>query len=475
MKQLRWVWILGITAVLLIGIFIIVDMRSDKKEAEKRIGDPKQLFQFDGANATKVTVKNEEGVFSFRWNTEQYTWEQTEGDAFHVNSYVIAAMVNYASNLKSLKTVAFDCQDTSVYGFADPIRLDIYTTETGDSNPYTILIGDCTPTYDAYYAMVEGSNDVYTIDYNSGTVFCSSKNAMKNTYLFDTTATQVNYCKIERDGKVAMEIVRNSDLAWELVQPAGFSTAKAAMDELADTIVHETVDSFVEDNPKDLSVYGLDHPNTKIWLKGTNGPKELEEEIWIGDACSDHEYETNVYGYFVRTKQVFSITRASVAFSQNDISTLLIPYCIDVSIDDLDSVDLDMGELYDIKTTLTMDNAKEQFMLDDIDIDNIYDDSISSLYMTFYRSISFLRFSDIDLEGKPDPEKEPAIRIVYHFRDGSEKALTFVEKEKNVYYLLINGEYSKQTVRLINFTDSSCIVPCYNALVQALRTKGFDV
>ena len=103
MKQLRWVWILGIAAVLLIGIFIVVDMKSDKKEAEKHIGEAKQLFQFDGAEATKLTIQNEEGVFSFRWNDVKYTWEQAEGDPFHVNSYVIAAMVNYASNLKSLK------------------------------------------------------------------------------------------------------------------------------------------------------------------------------------------------------------------------------------------------------------------------------------------------------------------------------------------------------------------------------------
>ena len=39
MKQLRWVWILGIAAVLLIGIFIVVDMKSDKREAEKHIGE----------------------------------------------------------------------------------------------------------------------------------------------------------------------------------------------------------------------------------------------------------------------------------------------------------------------------------------------------------------------------------------------------------------------------------------------------
>ena len=474
MKQLRWVWILGIAAVLLIGIFIVVDMKSDKREAEKHIGEAKQLFQFDGAEATKLTIQNEEGVFSFRWNDVKYTWEQAEGDPFHVNSYVIAAMVNYASNLKSLKTVAFDCKDTAVYGFTDPVRLQIYTSQTGDSNPYTVYIGDPTPTYDAYYAMVEGSDDVFTIDYNSGTVFCSSKNAMKNTYLFDTTATQVTYCKVERDGKVTMELQKDSDLVWHLVQPEGFTPAKASVDELTDNIVHENVEAFVEDDPADLSVYGLDHPHTKIWLKGTDGPDPLEEEIWIGDLCSDHENETEVYGYFVSSKQVFRIKRASVSFSQNDVSSLLLPYCLEVSIDDLNSVDIDMGELYDIKATLGMDNAKGQYTFNDIDIDNIYDDSISTLYMTLYRSIAFLRFSELDTESKPDPEKEPAITITYHYRDGSETKLTFVEKESNNFYMLNNGNYTGMTVRLANFNGSSCIVPNYNALVQALKQKGID-
>ena len=42
MKQLRWIWALGIAAVVLIGIFIIVDINSDKRDKAKHIGDGKQ-------------------------------------------------------------------------------------------------------------------------------------------------------------------------------------------------------------------------------------------------------------------------------------------------------------------------------------------------------------------------------------------------------------------------------------------------
>ena len=285
MKQLRWIWILGIAAVLLIGIFIVVDINSDKKEKAKHIGDAKQLLQIDTSKITHMSLKNEEGTFGFKWDDTNQTWVQTEGDPFNVNPYVISAIVNYASHLESIKTVAFDSKDKAVYGFNDPIEIRIFTTDTDDEHPYIINVGDNTPTYDAYYAMIGGSDEIYTIDYNSGTIFCSSKNAMKDAYLFNTTASQVSYIRVEKNGKTEFEIGRDSERAWQLLEPAGFSLAKAYVDELSDDIVHITVDSFVEDNPADLAKYGLDKPDRKVFRRRSG---------------SAHRYPTT------RTKPIFT-------------------------------------------------------------------------------------------------------------------------------------------------------------------------
>lgn len=471
MKQLRWVWALGIAAVVLIGIFVIVDISSNKKEKAKHIGDGKQLLQFDESKADGITLKNEDGTFSFSWDETDGRWMQTAGDPFRTNSYAIAAIISYASHLESLKTVAFDSSSKDVYGFTDPIEIRISTTDTDEKHPYIIYVGDNTPTYDAYYAMIDGSDEIYTIDYNSGSVFCASKNALKNMYLFDTTASQVSYIRIEKQGESPVEIERDSERAWQILQPKGFSPAKAYVDDLADEIVHLSLTSFVEEKPADLSQYGLDKPYAKVWLKGTDGSKQLEEEIWFGNAVSDHENETNIYGYFASNKQVFSITRSEASFADTTVKSLVMPYCTEIDLNDLDTVTIDMGEVYDLNAVLTADIENSKYRFNDTDISDMYDDNMNKLFTNLLRAICNLSFTEIELDGKPDPDAEPAITITYKFRDHTERKLAFVEKAKNDYYLLTDGVYSGMTVRLNQFTASSSVTPSYEELMQALKDK----
>ena len=251
--------------------------------------------------------------------------------------------------MKSLKTVAFDCDKTSVYGFDDPITIKVYTTDTDQEHPYVLYVGDSTPTYDSYYAMLDGSNDVYTIDYNSGTVFCSNRNSLKNRYLFDTSSALINYYKVEKDDKLVLECRRKKeDNLWEMLQPGTFRLSDASMNDLMDVIIRVQIAGFVEDNPEDLSQYGLDPPHTKVWLKAGSGDTVMDEELWFGDMISSNESETQIYGYYANSKQVFRINRSETSFADEKLISLMYPYCVEPDIEALEKVEIDMGDVHDL-------------------------------------------------------------------------------------------------------------------------------
>ena len=469
MKQLRWIWILGAAAVLLTVLFIVVDRRSKQQEEKAHVGDAKQLLQIDPDAVTDIELNNEEGKTVFTWNGTARTWEISEGDKFNVNVYAVSAICNYACALKSLKTVAFDCQNTDVYGFQDPISVKIYTTDTGKEHPYIIYVGDATPTYDAYYAMIDGSNDVYTIDYNSGTVFCSTLNSLKNRYLFDTSTSLVNYYKVEQDGETKIEIRKNSDNLWEMLQPAAFPLSDSDVSEMMNSIVRVQIDAYLEKDPADLAQYGLDKPHTKLWLEGTLGDIDMKEEIWFGDMVTSNEAETQIYGYYANSKQLFRINRAEVSFTEQDITTLMYPYCVEPDIRELKSVEIDMGSYYDLHETLYLDYANGQYSLGDIDITAKNDENIMQLYQTLYRTIATLKFSEVHLDEQPDMEKEPAMQIIYTEQKGGKTTLDFIEKGTNDFYLVKNGTYTGLTVRLNRFTSSGSITDRYQMLLAALK------
>lgn len=463
MKQLRWIAALAAAAVLLGVIFIIVDQRSKKKEEQKKLGESKTLFSFNGENTRRIDLENEEGHFIFDWDSSELRWKVVSDDDFEPNGYALSAIVNYFSTLNSVRTIEFDCKNTAVYGFDHPVTLKLTTTETDNDNPYVLYVGDPTPTYDAYYAMLDGSDDVYTIDYNSGSVFCAAKDMLKDRYIFFTTVSQVSYYKVEREGEVTLELERDGDYLWQVKQPAGFQPNETNLTSLLDTATRVQVTSFVEETTEGLEKYGLDHPRTKLWLRGMNRDQKLAREIWLGNSMN----ETEVYGYLTESKQVVTIALADTSFTEIPATSVLSTACLaDTDFAAFSGIEIDMGDVYDMKETLTFDSKAQEYQLGETKISKSSRETVS-LFINYARSLINLRFTELDLDTKPDPEAEPVIRIRYSYSDGRTTELTFIEKEKNLFYLMRDGVYAGAVVRLNEFSSTGSVIESYTALKNA--------
>lgn len=466
MKLHRWILALVIAAAALTAVFIVVDKRSQEKERKSKIGGPKQLFSVDASTVERITIDNEEGTFSFLWNEDAHQWVLDSEEQYELDTNAVSAICTQFCSLRSEKTVAFDCQDTAPFGFDDPVTIRLYTTETGDSNPYLLYVGSNTPTYDSYYAMTEASDDVYTINYTAGSIFCVAKDTLKTKFLFDTYGSQVSYYRCETDGILPTEIRRAEDGSWTMTKPAQLTVFKANADNLMETVVRVTLESYVEENPADLAKYGLDKPWSKLWLKGNHDGRPMEEEVWFGSEVTENADEASLYGYFVKNKQVFTIGRAMCSFIRNTPNDLILPYCFNVNIEELNSVEIDMGSVYNMKETLSLDYENSKYALSGREISEDNSDLLEK-FQNYYRTISNLAFSDLALDA--EPEGEPEITIVYHLRKGLPVTLGFVPLESNNYALMKNGAYTGQTVRLNRFTASGSIVPAYEELKKALN------
>lgn len=467
MKPIRWIIALAIAAATLCIVYFVVDRSVSERETKEQAGGAKSLFSFDGNTISRVTLENEEGYFAFDWDSVNSTWKLVSAEQFNFNTYAISTICNYFCALSSEKTVVFDCQNTDIYGFDDPVTLKVYTSDRGEDNPYTLYVGDNTPTYDAYYAMTPDSNDVYTIGYTQGSIFCAAKDMLKNLYLFDTYSTLVNYFELVNGDVTTLILERDNDSLWQMQAPKAFPVYNSAVTNLMDTLVRVQVDSFEAENPSDLAQYGLDDPKYRLKVGGIINSETVNREIWFGDMISDAADETQMYGYFADSKQVFTITAADVSFLDDATIDYILPYCVDVSIDDLSKVEIDMGDVYDLHETLYLDYANEQYALGDLDIDAMKNDAILTLYQDFFRAVSNLKFTDMDLEAAP--EGDAAISILYTHLDGSETHVTFIPQAENNFYLMVNGEYTGLTVRLNRFTGSAGMVLSYEALLRGLK------
>ena len=472
MKQLRWIIILAVTAIALTVVFIFVDRSAQKKKNQSEVGKAKTLLSIDSTTVRRITLDNEEGHFAFDWDFDAATWTLTSAEQFKINTTAVSAICNYICALSSQKTVAFDAEaDKNRYGFADPVTVKVFTTETGlDSTPYILYVGDSTPTYDAYYAMREGDSDIYTIDYTSGSVFCVAKDTLKDKFIFDTYGISVSYYRQETEGMLPIELKRNDDTTWVMTQPRDYPVMNANADNLAEILVRATLEQFVEENPGDLAKYGLDKPWSKIWIRGTSpGGLAMTQELWFGGRVTQQEDDTRIYGYLPLSKQVFIIYGGDAAFAKEEPTRYILPYCIDVDIADLTQVEIDMGTVYPMHETLHLDYENEQYALGDKDITALNSEDITTLFQNYYRAISNLAFSALDLDAQP--AGDPAITITYMRQDGAQDVLGFIPTpaDSSNFYLVKNGTYTGMTVRLNRFTTGASVTPAYEALTAALK------
>ncbi|MBR3679013.1 MAG: DUF4340 domain-containing protein [Oscillospiraceae bacterium] len=466
MKQYKWIWILAAAAVIFCCIFFIVDAMLTDKEERAAIGGPKTLFSFDSTLTRRIEIDNEDGHFRFDWNTEALRWELTSEEQFTINAQVVATICNYFCSLQSEKTVVFDAEDTTQFGFDHPVTVKVYTTETGEDDPYVLYVGDNTPTFDAYYVMVEGSDDIYTINYSMGSIFCVAKDTLKSVYLFDAFSTQVNYYRLERGGKTIVELTRNEQNEWGMKQPVDFPVYRSEIENMINNLVRITVTDFVEENPSDLEQYGLEEPYAKLLIKGVTSDGTDAEEIWFGNPCSEETNETKMYGYFTKSKQVFKVLRNHMVFLDADAEAYIEPYCVDINIEDISAVHVDLGDIYDMNCTLHIDYANGQYAFNDIDIDAFESTELSEQFQTYYRELSTLRFTELALDAKP--EGEPAATITYDLLSGGKRVLSFIPESSNNYYVMLDGAYTGKTIRLNRFTGTGGISKFYDALVRAL-------
>lgn len=469
MKQFKWVFILAAAAAVLLVIFLFVDSRAQKQKEREAIGGPQQLISFDSTTTERITLDNDEGHYEFGWNAAQGRWEVISEDKFNVNSYAIAAICNYICDLSSEKTVSFNCENPDVYGFDHAVTLKVYTTETGEEHPYTLYVGDHTPTNTAFYVMVADSRDVFTIDYEKGSIFCAAKNTLKDMYLFNTFGSLVTYFRHDKDGKTVMELTRGSDSLWTINNPGSYNIQKAAVDNMMEIVVRATVTGYVDEHPADPSVYGLDHPTDVLVLKGSYNNVAMDTEIWFGKPISDREDEIEIYGWFKDSEQVFRIYKADTAFLSAPLSDYVYPYCIEVAANELKEVTVDLGEVADVRTTLSIDYVNAKYAIDGTDVTALENDKLNTLYQNLYRSVIMLPFTDTAPEASPDLSAEPAMTMQFTYTDGHTRLLTFIEFEANNFYVIDDGKYTGLTIRTNRLEGTGSIPFNYTELMRELE------
>jgi hypothetical protein len=342
------------------------------------------------------------------------------------------------------KVIEEDAQDLSIYGLDDPA---IVTVKSKDGTSVTLEIGNQTPTGGGYYTKLQGKNKVYMISKYTGDKLLSGKNEIRTKQLFDMTTDDIMKFGLNRKGENVF-ISEKSEDKWNMVTPIKGSMNDSSFIPMLEALVNARATEFVEENPDDLSVYGLDKPAYEL-IFSTEATGEVKLQMGF-----ERREDYTIYAKFDGEDEVFAIDTNTFTFLDKPLKEIVNIFAYIVNIQDVEKIDLTM----DGKTTHmeldvyldeegNMDSDKDKFYVNGIDASG-KDENGKQPFRKFYQALIGVCIDEIDLEGDP-AGKQADITIEYTLKDGKMK-VEYIPKDEHFYYVVRNGEYAGVLVKQRN-------------------------
>lgn len=421
MKKSKNILILFLIMAILVSLYLFLKNRPEKDGDSQTVSDTIFIVDLESDKINKIVLKSKNHTLSFVKKDEQWTanlpFPIKEGE---VNSLSYIFFKFRADQLIDEAPV-----DLEQYGLKDPAVTIEVSTE--DQRLYTMYLGQRAPTGTSYYFKLKDDPAVYTIpDYNAKKFMLSPADFRDNS-LAQIEIQDINYFKLSRAGKPDLEIrlnIEQSEFAqygfgiWQMTKPyqEPMSVATDKFQPILQSITSITnAERFVDDNPVDLSRYGLAKPQADLLIK----TKKSQFRLLIGNSVNGED------AYYCKksdSKEVFTLSGNSLSFLNTKPFELIEKFVYIVNIDNVDKVTisgLGSNRVLEIvrKEAPSKDEATKieaDYLLDG---KKIKEDQFKKIYQSL---ISLL----VEAECPNQPKNAtPELKMTFHLNKGPHKEI----------------------------------------------------
>mgnify|MGYP000853322246 FL=1 len=461
MKFYRNAIILVVVVALLAGAYFLVRTKkaNEQSDAAKKYD---KLTDYVSTDIESVTLKNDDGTFVIVKKDDE--WALSAPTDLRYDSSQLSSIVINSAAIVADKVVEENAEDLSIYGLDDPATAII---KAKDGTSVTLEIGDQTPTGGGYYVKLAGKNKVYTISKYTGDKLISGRNDIRAKQLFDITADDIQKFGLNRKGQNIF-ISEKIDDTWNMVSPIKGSMNDTSFLPMLEAVAGAEVVDFVDDDPEDLSVYGLDKPTYEL-IFSTEATGEIKLQMGL-----ELKNDSTIYAKLDGNDEVFTISTSPFTFLDKPLKEIVNIFAYIVNISEVKKIDLTM----DGKTTHmeldvyldeegNMDSDKDKFYVNGVDASGRNENG-KQPFRQFYQALIGISIDEIDVDGDPSGGKAD-ITIDYTLKDGKMK-VEFIPKDENFYYVVRNGEYAGVLVKRKNKGEFGVdgMKEAYNTMMEFL-------
>ncbi len=448
----------GIIIALLITIYYIATMpKNGGENADIEGNDYFEIFSIQDENIKKVRIEN--GKEDITFVKSEKVEKSASGKEFKTYVYEYPKKPDVLLSQAKIKNMLYDFYEFNVkklvsenmekkgdYGFNENCP-KVTVTDINDGETKFIL-GDKSAVDESYYVMKEGEDKIYLMSGHKAGSFLNDFNSYRETVLGKMDSYTPLSFSITNKGERALgirykmendkEVVTIDNTTYVMVVPYNGIVRIDRFSELMENFAEVVVQDFVEDNPQDLSKYGLDNP-VKAVLQDI---EQNAHELYFGNYDDKGNvytmYENNDVTYnmvFTTTPEMFEAVRDVDPFD------LLEKFANLYNILEVSDINVSTAEGLNFALNISENAGKKIYKING-------KEALDKGFKAVYQSIVGLVIT-----GQAEEEKKENFvsSIEFTFKDGRRKKTTIYEyDERNYGVMSAEGTYNltlKKNVR----------------------------
>lgn len=451
--------IIGLVLLVIVGaaaaVLLLTKPETDTDPSETSVNPAAEvtsrlIYDYDPLKITSIEIKNAAG--NYRVDRVElygaYLWSVEEFSSVPQNMTFLQALMNNVSSFTAARIITETPADLFVYGFNNPQAEVITSFEDGTVKD--LLIGDDSPQSGETYAMIRGSNTVYTVSTSSIANYFKDKYATVQTTVYtaktaesaeDTTDySRINKMTITRED-LPYEIVIEYDRRQEenpdaiISNSSQYRMTKPVVLDLNPTTSQPTVTAMfgltakavnaVDPTEAELEEYGFIKPFGQVNMNIVGGDFDLT----LGNEYTGEDGKpAGRYGMAQDIPAVYSFSYDTIPWATIyplDITTSLVTgnYIVD-----LDGVTI-TGSGYDEDFKISGTSA------DDLTVTRNGESVDAQAFKTFYQFILRAPAEELHVE---DTDTEPVMTIRVYGKN-IDDTLEFIKIEDRRSIIRVNG------------------------------------
>jgi hypothetical protein len=276
MKKNRRIIMLLAMLILLSGGYVYSKQKiqPEKALAESETVKPELIMAVEMNLIEKIELRSVERTVVLEKKSGQWLFPSLEHVLDQSRAYGLAEVF---AGLYADKVIEEKAEDLEKYGLKSPAVTATVTLSSGEEK--VLYLGDRTPLGDTFYVMAKDTPRVYTIWMNYGFSLLQRAEDFRDRSLPELNPKELKYIRIAQKDRPVLELEYNENQSandrafgvntWRMIKPYSYPVYVdlGRLENMYMALAQLQIDEFVEDNPSDLSVYGLDRPEAEVFLK----------------------------------------------------------------------------------------------------------------------------------------------------------------------------------------------------------------